>query len=101
MSTSAERHNKFFQIVSAQKENGAIHLSQDANFFVSELDSDKKLEYGNESDHQSYLVCIEGSLDINGSNLEKRDAMEITGKEHLILKAVSRAHLLVIEMGQE
>ena len=92
MPTSAERHNKFLQKVSAQKENGAIHLSQEAYIFVSELDSGKKLEYGNESDRQIYLVCIEGNLDINGSNLGRRDAMGITGKEHLILKAVSRAH---------
>jgi hypothetical protein len=59
------------------------------------------LEYGIESGRQSHLVCIEGNLDINGSNLGKRDAKEITGKEHLILKAVSRAYLIVIEMGQE
>ncbi len=97
--TFAERHNKFLQIVSAQKENGAIHLSQDANIFVSELDSGKRLEYVNESDRQSYLVCIEGSLNINGIKLNKRDAMEITGKEQLIMKALSEAHFLVIEMG--
>ncbi len=99
MPTSAERHNKFLQIVSAQKENGAIHLSQDANIFVSELDSGKKLEHVNKSGRQSYLVCIEGSLDINGIKLNQRDAMEITGKEQLIIKALSKAHLLVIEMG--
>lgn len=94
----AERHNKFLQIVSGQKENGPIHLSQDANIFVSELDSGKKLEYVNESDRQSYLVCIEGHLNINDVELKERDAMEITEKEKLIIEAISNAHFLIIEM---
>ena len=51
---------KFLQIVSAQKENGPIHLSQDANIFVSELDSGKKLEYGNASDRQSAWSALKG-----------------------------------------
>lgn len=94
----AERHNKFLQIASGQKKNGAIYLSQDANIFVSELDSGKKLGYVNESDRQSYLVCIEGDLNVNGIELNERDAMEIAGKEELTLYAKSIAHLLIIEI---
>lgn len=99
--TFAERHNKLLQIVSGQKKNGVVHLSQDANIFVSELDSGKKLEYVNKLDRQSYLVCIEGNLNINGIELNERDAMEITEKEQLSLKAASNAHLLVIEMDKD
>lgn len=93
-----DRHNKLLHIVSGEKDNGSIHLSQDANIFVSELDSGKKLEYVNKSGRQSYLICIEGHLNVNDVELEERDAMEITEKKDLTIKAISKTHLLIIEM---
>ncbi len=97
--TSDERHNKLLHIVSGQKKENVIHISQDTNFFVSELDSGKKLDYTNKENRQSYILCIEGHLNVNSLELNERDAVEMTEKEQLSLKALSKTHFIIIEMA--
>ena len=54
---------------------------------------------------QGYLVCIEGSMDVNEVQLRKRDAVEIVanGTEELplTLKAGSEgSHFMLIELAK-
>jgi redox-sensitive bicupin YhaK (pirin superfamily) len=93
-----DRHNRFLKIVG---EGGdAITINQDVNMFVSELDPGTELNFKVDTGRQAYMVCIEGGLDINGTGLSLRDALEITGEESLTITAESDAHLIIIEMAK-
>ncbi|CAM6118823.1 unnamed protein product [Calypogeia fissa] len=107
-----ERHNKLQHLVTdfdkfESKEDahsGVIPIHQDANFYVSEADPGFSQTFTLQKKRQGYLVNIEGSLSINGTQLGARDAVEIRGVEDseipLELKADDKegAHFLLIEM---
>lgn len=92
-----DRVNKWLNIVSSKEGDAVIKINQDANFYVTELEEGKELDFTVENGRQVYLVQIEGESDINGINLEAKDALEIY-EEGIKIKAKTKAHILVIEL---
>jgi redox-sensitive bicupin YhaK (pirin superfamily) len=83
-----------------------IALHQDCNVFVSESDGGHKFEISLGNSRQAYLVCMEGSLGVNGQMLKKRDAMELvsSGGSDLPLSlraGEAGAHFMLIEMQRD
>ena len=97
--TEEERDNKLLNIISSQDGKAPIKLHQDVNFFVSELDENKSIEYKIEKNRQVYFVQIEGSSNINGIILDFGDACEVTEEEKIEIKALKNSHFLFIEMN--
>lgn len=52
-------------------------VNQDIELMVAELDLDRSLTIDIEIGRQAYLVCIEGTLKVDGKTLSKHDGMEI------------------------
>jgi len=96
----ADRHNKFFHVVSGPSDKASIKINQDANIYVSEIDAGKNLEFTNQENRQIYLVCIEGTLAMNDVTLKSRDALEINKSAQLTFKAIEDSHLLMLEMAK-
>ncbi len=96
----SDRLNRLLHVVSGIGGNGAITEHQDINIFTSEIDEGKEVDFRQETGRQSYLVCIEGNLDADGTLLTERDAAEITCEGRIIFKAIQKAHLIIIEMAR-
>jgi hypothetical protein len=94
------RYNKLLHIVSGKEVNGALRINQDANIFVSEVDKGRQSMVPLQDGRQAYLLCIEGSLSINGVELMMGEAIEITGENQLTLDALEDSHLLMVEMAE-
>ncbi|MDZ7818112.1 MAG: pirin family protein [Aliarcobacter sp.] len=56
-----DRKNKLLNIVSSQNGNADIKIYQDINIYVSELETNKSLEFEIKENRQVYFVQIEGS----------------------------------------
>ncbi len=95
-----ERKNKLLNIVSSQNGDAQIKIHQDVNFYVSELDEGKNLDFVIAKNRQVYFVQIEGTSSINGIELNERDAMEITQEDNINIKADINSHFLFIEMKE-
>jgi len=93
-----QRENKLLNIVSAQNGNADIKIYQDVNIYVSELETNKSLEFKIDKNRQVYFVQIEGSSALNDIILENGDAMEIVDIEKIQIKALESSHFLFIEM---
>ncbi|NQY24573.1 MAG: pirin family protein [Campylobacteraceae bacterium] len=93
-----QRKNTLLNIVSSKEGDAKIKIHQDVNMYVSELDSNKVLEYKIKDKRQIYFVQIEGSSNINGIKLNNGDAMEITEENSLKIEALEQSHFLFIEM---
>ena len=93
-----DRHNKLLQVVSGKEVNGTLRINQDANIFVSEVDKGQQLMVPLQDGRQAYLLCVEGSLNINGTELMMGEAIEIAGENQLTLDALEDSHLLMVEM---
>lgn len=95
-----QRKNKLLNIVSSQEGDAKIKIYQDVNFYVSELEKDKILEYNIKEGRQVYFAQIEGVSIINHKELLLGDAAEITKESTLKIKAKEDSHFIFIEMKE-
>lgn len=94
-----DRINKFQTVVSPEKDTGALWINQNAYFSLGSLDKDENVTY--EVKYKSnglYVFIIEGEVEIEGENLEKRDAIGIEDIDKVEIKATSGSEVLLIEV---
>ena len=85
--------------MSPRDEDNALWINQDARFALTKLDAGKTLEYKNAFNGNGiYLVVINGSIEIDGKQLNKRDSAGISGTDTIKIKATADSELLAIEV---
>jgi redox-sensitive bicupin YhaK (pirin superfamily) len=93
-----ERKNKLLNIVSSETGKAKVQIHQDVNFYVSELEKNKTIDFNIDKDRQVYFIQIEGVSKINSVELNQGDAMEITNENKIEIQAITNSHFLFIEM---
>ena len=95
----SDRKNQWQFVVSPITSDNGLYIHQNARFALSNLDTGSTLQYRNAfSGNGVFLVVIEGSVEINGIDLNRRDAIGISGADEFEIKASSNAALLAIEV---
>jgi len=95
----ADRNNQWQIVVSPKDEDNALWINQDARFALTNLSAGNSIEYKNAFDGNGvFLVVINGSVEIDGTNLNKRDALGISESNQFTIKANVDAELLAIEI---
>eukprot|EP00540_Astrosyne_radiata_P004279 CAMPEP_0116869078 /NCGR_PEP_ID=MMETSP0418-20121206/27558_1 /TAXON_ID=1158023 /ORGANISM="Astrosyne radiata, Strain 13vi08-1A" /LENGTH=279 /DNA_ID=CAMNT_0004505131 /DNA_START=67 /DNA_END=906 /DNA_ORIENTATION=+ len=82
--SAEERKNRLQHLVSNAKDPSTstpVEINQDIDAYATELDLGKKVQLNIGADRQAYLLCIEGGVKVNGKELSRHDACEITCKE--------------------
>ncbi len=95
-----DRKNRLLNIVSSQNGTADIKIYQDINIYVSELETNKTLDFKIGKNRQVYFVQIEGSSSVNEITLNDGDAMKILDIEEIKIKALENSHFLFIEMAK-
>jgi redox-sensitive bicupin YhaK (pirin superfamily) len=86
----AERCNQLQHLVSNVKDTSVatpVKINQDVDAYASELEAGQSVTLELPKGRQGYLLCIEGSVSVNGKALTKYDACEITGGGALEIQA--------------
>jgi redox-sensitive bicupin YhaK (pirin superfamily) len=97
-----ERVDKWQVIVSPKEEDNALWINQDARFALTSLEAGKELNYSNAFEGNGvFLVVISGSVNVNGEQLHKRDAMGISGTDEFTITANETSELLAIEVPMD
>jgi redox-sensitive bicupin YhaK (pirin superfamily) len=95
----AERVNQWQTVVSPIDADNALWINQDARFSLTNLAAGKTIDYATAFKNNGvFLVVINGSAEVNGQQLNKRDALGIAEMENFNVKAVEDAELLAIEI---
>ena len=95
----AERTDKWQTIVSPVDADNALWINQDARFSLTNLHAGKEITYTNGFKNNGvFLVVINGSVEVDGQQLNKRDALGISETENFTVKASEDAELLAIEI---
>lgn len=94
-----ERVNKLLPIVSSLKGKAKVNIHQDVNIYVSQLDAQKELTFEIEANRQVYFVQIEGRCHVNAIELNEADALKVVNETQLHIKALTKAHFIMIEMS--
>ncbi len=93
------RLNKWQVVVSPKEEDNALWINQDARFALTNLSAGNTIEYKNGFDGNGvFLVVINGSVEIDGNTLNKRDALGISETNQFTIKATADTELLAIEI---
>lgn len=93
------RKNKWQVVVSPKGNEEALWINQDARFSLAQLDAGKEIVYENKfSGNGVYIFVIEGSIDIDGKILNRRDAIGVSGTDSFSIKAQTDAFVLAIEV---
>jgi len=95
----AERKNKLQQIVSPNADDEGMWVHQDAWFHMSNLEAGKNLEYNlKKKGNGVYCFILDGDVNINGQELNRRDGLGISGTDKLEIKATTNTEILLIEI---
>jgi len=95
----ADRKNKIQTVVSPEKDSGALWINQDAYFSLAMPDKNTVLNYDiKHKGNGLYVFVLEGSVEIEGVKLEKRDAIGIEDIENAEIKAGENSEILLIEV---
>lgn len=98
----AERTNKWQTVVSPVDADAALWINQDARFSLTNLQAGKEIDYTNAfKGNGVFLVVINGSIEVDGQQLNKRDALGISEMESFSVKASEDAELLAIEIPMD
>ena len=93
------RKNRIQTVVSPEKDSGALWINQDAYFSLAMPDKNTVLNY--EIKHKGnglYVFVLDGSVEIAGAKLDKRDAIGIEDIENAEIKADENSEILLIEV---
>ncbi len=94
-----DRINKWQIVVSPNEADKALWINQDARFALTKLEAGKSLAYENAfTGNGVFLVVINGSVKVNDTVLNKRDALGISDTDSFSVTATEDAELLAIEV---
>ena len=94
-----KKPNDFYQVLSPNSEDAGMWVHQDTWFHLGEFDVEKSLDYTlKKPGNGVYVFVIEGSFNVEGENLKKRDAIGIWDTETITSTAQSESKVLLVEV---
>ena len=75
-----DRIGKWLHFVSSKEGDAPIKVNQDVNFYVTEIEAGKEMEFEVKEGRQAYVVQIEGKSEINSTAMNPRDGLETIGE---------------------
>ncbi|MDH5828425.1 pirin family protein [Sphingobacterium faecium] len=95
-----DRKNKFATIVSPdQADSQAVLIHQDAYFNLADLDAHAVVDYALHGEHKGvYVFVLEGSIQVAGELLNRRDAIGIWDVDTIEMQATVDTQILLIEV---
>ncbi len=95
----SDRVNKWQMVVSPIAADDALWINQDARFALTKLEAGKEITYSTAFNNNGvFLVVINGSVKVNGQQLNKRDALGISEAAAFTISAIEDAELLAVEV---
>lgn len=93
------KENKFYQVVSPNKEDQGVWLHQDAWFHLGSFTKGNSDEYKIKKEGNGvYLFILEGEVEIGENTLSKRDGMGVWDVKNFTVKASKDSRVLLMEV---
>ena len=97
-----EKQNEFYQILSPKADDQGVWIHQDAWFHLGKFDKEVSTNYKmNKSGNGVYAFIIEGTAEIAGQALEKRDGFGIWNVADFKIKADKNSRILLMEVPMQ
>lgn len=94
-----EQPNTFSQILSPSAEDQGVWIHQDAWFSIGNFDADATTTYNlHKEGNGMYFFVLEGSVEVNGQRLERRDGYGIWDTTSATLKSTTNSRVLLMDV---
>lgn len=91
--------NAFYQILSPNVDDDGVWIHQNAWFHLGDFDQSTTLTYDlKDNENGVYAFIIEGTANIEGQDLEKRDGFGVWDTEKIEIKASADSKVLLMEV---
>ena len=95
----ADRKNKIQTVASGFKTGDELYIHQNAAISLANLEKDRILNYElKDKNNGAYIMVINGNLDVEGTQLGKKDAFGVWETEKITLKAGESTEIIIIEV---
>jgi quercetin 2,3-dioxygenase len=89
--------NSFILLASNNSPENVVSLNTDAQFYKTALDEGQAIDYVAKNGRYQFVYPIDGSITLNGLNLNSRDQARISGETSLNIKAVTNADIILVD----
>lgn len=98
--SGAKKTNQWLTVVSPiGTQDGGVQVHQQTWFSLSTLEAGKSLDYSlRRKGNGVYLFILEGTVEINGQSLARRDGLAITDTDQISLSSANGAEILLMEV---
>ena len=91
--------NQFTTLVSPVKDSSAIWINQDAIFSMGDFDADQQVKYDIQiAGNGAYIFVMDGSIVIDGTELNKRDALGVEDTGSFTIETKKHSRILIMEV---
>ena len=91
--------NQLTTLISPVKSNDTLWLNQDATFSMGDFEAGQQVNYDiKTSGNGAYVFVIDGSVKINSTVLNKRDALGVYDTSSFIIEPEERSRFLIIDV---
>jgi len=97
-----EKKNEFYQVLSPNADDQGVWIHQDAWFHLGEFDKETCTNYTiNKSGNGVYAFIIDGTAEIEGQALDRRDGFGIWNVENFEIKVGKNSRVLLMEVPMQ
>jgi redox-sensitive bicupin YhaK (pirin superfamily) len=97
--TGAMVQNQLTTLIAAEKSDDTIWINQDAQLSMGKFDAGKQVDYKiKHPGNGAYVFLLDGSVEIDGTTLNKRDALGVYDTDSFNIKINTPANILIIEV---
>lgn len=98
---AADAHNQWQKIVAPLGDQEVLTIRQNAWIYRANMDKGTTLHYSKNPESMGcYLMVVEGSLEFDGIQLNRRDALEISQVKDFKVNAVTNCSVINIEIPE-
>ncbi len=96
---ATDRKNKIQTVVSGFKTGDELYIHQNAAISLGNLDNNTSVDYAFKGkDNGAYIMVINGSVEVEGTKLQQRDAIGVWEAGNISIKATENAEIIIIEV---
>lgn len=86
-------------VVSPDGRDGSLVINQDAFFTIANMDAGRTIDYSIKmKDNGLYIFVLDGSVEVNGAQLNTRDGLGIPVLADAKIKVLSKSEVLLMEV---
>lgn len=91
------KKNELNKVVSGNQDEDTVFIYQNASIYLAEFDKETEIDFKTKAIRGTFIMVIEGEVQVNEAKLLKRDSTEITHADLIMIKAFPGTKLLVVD----